>query len=92
MLAAIETMAGEYREVARAVAALAELSPRASDALAARGERASSTILAAVLARAGRKAQQVDAATFVITDGHHGGATPDIEGTRAADGRSCSIC
>jgi bifunctional aspartokinase / homoserine dehydrogenase 1 len=82
-LLAVETMAREYREVAQAVAALAELSPRASDALAARGERASSTILAAVLAGAGRKAQQVDAVGFLMTDGHHGAATPDIEGTRA---------
>jgi aspartokinase/homoserine dehydrogenase 1 len=83
-LEAVETMAREYREMAQAVAALAELSPRASDALAARGERASSAILAAVLGRAGRRAEQVDAALFVITDGHHTAATPDIEATRKA--------
>src|SRR5512142_2553604 len=44
LLASADAQAREYREVAHAMAALAELSPRASDTLVARGERAASAM------------------------------------------------
>jgi aspartokinase/homoserine dehydrogenase 1 len=82
ILALLDHQAREYREVARAVAALAELSPRASDTLVSRGERAASALLAAALETAGRRAKRVDAAEIVATDGHHGQASPDLVVTR----------
>ncbi|HEY7513548.1 MAG TPA: aspartate kinase, partial [Vicinamibacteria bacterium] len=82
ILALLDHQAREYREVARAVAALAELSPRASDTLVSRGERAASALLAGALEAAGRRARSVDAAEIVATDGHHGQASPDLVVTR----------
>jgi aspartokinase/homoserine dehydrogenase 1 len=82
VLASMDMAAREYRDIARAVAALAELSPRASDTLVARGEREASALLTAALRAAGRRAERVDAAEIVVTDGRHGAATPDLAGTR----------
>jgi len=64
------------------MAALADLSSRASDTLVARGERAASAVVAAALHAAGRRAERVDAASIVVTDGHHGSAAPDLAATR----------
>ena len=73
------------------MAALADLSPRASDTLVARGERAASALVAAALHAAGRRAERVDAAEFVVTDGRHGQAAPDLAATRRrARAASCS--
>jgi aspartokinase/homoserine dehydrogenase 1 len=82
ILASLDHQAREYREVARAVSALGELSPRASDTLVSRGERAASALLAAVLEATGRRARRVDAAEVVATDAHHGQAAPDLVVTR----------
>jgi bifunctional aspartokinase / homoserine dehydrogenase 1 len=82
ILVLLDHQAREYREVVHAVAALAELSPRASDTLVSRGERAASVLLAAALEAAGRRARRVDAAEIVATDGHHGQASPDLVVTR----------
>jgi len=81
LLGALDASVREYRDVCRAVAALGELSARASDLLVARGERLSSALLAAVLPR-GRRARLVDAMEIVVTDGRHGGAAPDLDETR----------
>ena len=82
LLASADAQAREYREIAHAMGALADLSPRASDTLVARGERAASAVVAAALHAAGRRAERVDAASFVVTDGRHGGAAPDLAATR----------
>jgi aspartokinase/homoserine dehydrogenase 1 len=85
LLAEADAQAREYREVAHAMAALGDLSARASDTLVARGERAASSVVAAALAGAGRRARTVDAAAIVATDGRHGQAAPDLaETTRRA--------
>jgi aspartokinase/homoserine dehydrogenase 1 len=84
LLALFDRAAREYREVCRAVAALGELSPRAADLLVARGERASSALLAAALRAAGTRAEAVDGAEVIRTDGRHGGAAADLPATRAA--------
>ena len=80
LLAALDASAREYRDVCRAVAALGELSPRASDLLVSRGERLSSALLAAVVPRT----RLVDPVAIVVTDGRHGGASPDLDATRQA--------
>ncbi|HSD65930.1 MAG TPA: hypothetical protein VLF95_04475, partial [Vicinamibacteria bacterium] len=68
LLASADSQAREYREIAHAMAALADLSSRASDTLVARGERAASAVVAAALHAAGRRAERVDAAEIVATD------------------------
>jgi aspartokinase/homoserine dehydrogenase 1 len=82
LLASADAQAREYEEIAHAMAALADLSPRASDTLVARGERAASAVVASALQAAGRRAARVDAADFVATDGRHGSAAPDLKATR----------
>ena len=82
LLAQADEQAREYREIAHAMAALGELSTRASDTLVARGERAASAVVAAALAGAGRRAERVDAVSIVATDGRHGQAAPDLVETR----------
>jgi len=82
LLASADAQAREYREIAHAMAALADLSSRASDTLVARGERAASAVVAAALRAAGRRAERIDAAEVVATDGRHGAATPDLAATR----------
>ncbi len=82
LLASADAQAREYREIAHAMAALADLSGRASDTLVARGERAASAVVAAALHAAGRRAERVDATEIVATDGRHGSAAPDLAATR----------
>ena len=82
LFASADAQAREYEEIAHAMAALADLSPRASDTLVARGERAASAVVASALQAAGRRAVRVDAAGFVATDGRHGSAAPDLKATR----------
>jgi bifunctional aspartokinase / homoserine dehydrogenase 1 len=82
LLAKADAAAREYRDLVRAVASLREVPPRASDLLLSRGERLAGAILAAVLTAAGRRAQYVDSLDVIATDGHHGGATPDLPATR----------
>jgi bifunctional aspartokinase / homoserine dehydrogenase 1 len=77
-LAEIEASIGEYADICTAVGILGHLSPRTRDLLVARGERLSAMLLAAAIARAGRRAQYVDAVDIVMTDGHFGGASPLI--------------
>jgi aspartokinase/homoserine dehydrogenase 1 len=82
LIASADAQAREYQEIAHAMAALADLSARASDTLVARGERAASAVFAAALSAAGRRAQRVDSASFVATDARHGAAAPDLQATR----------
>ena len=81
LLATIDAAAREYRELCGAISVLGHIPARASDILVARGERMSASLLAAVLSRAGRKAQYVDAAQIVATDSQHGGAAPNMADT-----------
>jgi bifunctional aspartokinase / homoserine dehydrogenase 1 len=81
LLAMIDSAAREYRELCIAVGVLGHLAPRASDLLVSRGERLSASIVAAALARARRRAVYADAFEFITTDGHHGGAAPNLAQT-----------
>ena len=81
LLVTIETAAREYRELCIAIGVLGHLAPRASDLLVSRGERLSAQIVAAALSRSRRRAAYVDSAEVVVTDGHHGGAAPNIAAT-----------
>jgi len=81
LLSRLDAAAREYRDLCGAVAVLGHLAPRASDMLVARGERMSAAILAAALAAGRRRAVYVDGADVVATDGHHGGAAPNLSET-----------
>ena len=81
LLATIDAAAREYRDLCGAVAVLGHLEPRTLDLLVSRGERLSAAILTEAIARAGRRSTYVDAADVVVTDGHHGGAAPDLPAT-----------
>jgi len=80
-LAAIDASVGEFEEILAAIAILQHLSPRTRDLIVARGERLSATLLVAAIGRAGRRAAYVDAPEVVVTDGHYGGASPQIAAT-----------
>jgi aspartokinase/homoserine dehydrogenase 1 len=81
LLATIDAAAREYRELCVAIGVLAHLAPRASDLLVSRGERMSASLLAAALTRAKRRAEYLDSPEFVVTDGHHGSAAPNLAAT-----------
>ena len=81
-LALVQSMSDEYRDLIRAVVALRDVPARASDTLVSRGERVATAIVAAALAASGRPAVAAEALDFVVTDAHHGYATPDVAATR----------
>jgi aspartokinase/homoserine dehydrogenase 1 len=81
LLARIDAAAREYRDLCGAVAVLGHLEPRTLDLLVSRGERMSAAILAAAISRTGRRSSYLDALPFVVTDGHHGSAAPDLAAT-----------
>ena len=71
--------ADEYEHLCSGVAVLAHLDPRTQDVLVARGERLSARLLAAAVARAGRKTKYIDAIEIIRTDTLHAGATPRLD-------------
>jgi bifunctional aspartokinase / homoserine dehydrogenase 1 len=82
LLATIDAAAREYHELCVAIRVLGHLAPRASDLLVSRGERMSAAILASALGHARRRAAYVEAVDIVATDGHYGGAAPNLPATR----------
>jgi aspartate kinase len=66
----------ELRVYLRAVNALAELTPRTRDAIAAIGERLSSELVAEALSQQGLRAETIDARTVILTDDEFGAASP----------------
>ena len=66
----------ELCELVKGIAVMAELTPRASDAVSAFGERLSSIIVTAKFRCLGIDAVHVDARTVIVTDGRHTQAAP----------------
>ncbi|MBU6365968.1 MAG: aspartate kinase [Gemmatimonadetes bacterium] len=78
----------ELRALGHGVATLRELTPRTRDLLVARGEQLSAQLLVAGLLARGVRAEYVEAAEVIRTDGVFGGAFPDTAHTdRAVRGR-----
>jgi aspartate kinase len=69
----------ELRIFYSAVYALAELTPRTRDAVAAIGERLSSELVAEALSQEGLRAETIDARTVIVTDDAFGEAAPLLE-------------
>ncbi len=71
----------ELRTLGYGVASLRELTPRTKDFLLVRGEQLSARLVVAGLLARGAKAEYVEAATLIRTDGVFGGAFPDLPAT-----------
>jgi len=80
----IDAAMAELDALAHGLSILRELTPRTSDFIAARGERLSARIVAAVLSRGGTRAQFVDGLDVIRTNGQFGNASPDLPGTDRA--------
>jgi len=74
----IENQHRELENLIRSVSTLGELTARTQDAVVSFGERLSSVIITAVFQQRGLPAQLVDSRSFIITDDHFTGATPDV--------------
>jgi aspartate kinase len=74
----------EMRDLVKGLAALGELTPRVTDAMASYGERLSTAILTQVLENQGIPAQLMDARQCVITDSNFMKAAPIFDLTDAA--------
>lgn len=66
----------ELAELVKGLAVMGELTPRATDAISAFGERVSSIIVAAYFDRAGLPAVHVDSRRVIVTDRKHMQAAP----------------
>ena len=66
----------EMRDIVKGLAALGELTPRVSDAMASYGERLSTVILTQVLENQGIPAQLMDARQCIVTDDNFTRANP----------------
>jgi bifunctional aspartokinase / homoserine dehydrogenase 1 len=82
LIATIDMSVRQFEELCAAMRTLGDLSPRALDALAARGEQLSALLLAAAARR--RRARYVDALDIIRTNDVHGGATPLVGETQKA--------
>lgn len=77
----VEAHFQELDALVRGLAVMRELTPRATDAISAYGERISSLIVAAHLRRSGMNAAHVDSRSVIVTDRRHTQAAPLFEET-----------
>lgn len=80
LIASVDAAAREYADLCSALGLLGHLEPRAQDLLVSRGERLSTTLLAAAIA-GGRRAEYVDALQVIATDAAYGNAAPELSAT-----------
>ncbi len=80
----IRTYFSEMQDLVKGLAALGELTPRITDAIASYGERLSTAILTQVLENSGIPAQLMDARQCIITDDNYTHAAPVPDLTEAA--------
>jgi aspartate kinase len=80
----IQTYFKELQDLVEGIAALGELTPRITDAIASYGERLSTAILTQVLINQGMPAQLIDARECIITDDNFMRAAPIFDLTDAA--------
>jgi aspartate kinase len=72
----IEEHFAELEALVRGLAVMGELTPRATDAISALGERLSSLVVAEEFRRAGMDTAHVDSRSLVVTDRRHTQAAP----------------
>jgi aspartate kinase len=73
----------ELEELVKGIAVMGELTPRATDAVSAYGERLSSEIVTAALKGAGMPVVHVDSRDVIVTDQRHTQAAPLLSTTYA---------
>jgi aspartate kinase len=73
----------QLADLVKGLAVIGELTPRATDALSAYGERLSSLIVAAHFRKAGIATIHMDARNLIVTDGRHTQAAPLFAETNA---------
>ncbi|MCB9420576.1 MAG: aspartate kinase [Ardenticatenaceae bacterium] len=83
IMAEIDQFVRQYERLCQAICVLAELTPRALDALGGMGEQMSVRILAAYLRQIGFPAEAVDATELVVTDDNFLSANPFMDLTEA---------
>ena len=83
MEATINSLFDELEELLKGISVLGELTPRATDAVAAYGERLSSAICALAFEELGIPSIHIDARDIIVTDGRHTQATPLLPQTYA---------
>ncbi len=71
----------ELAELVKGLAVMGEMTPRATDAVSAFGERLSSLIVTARLRKLGIDAVHLDARSVIVTDGRHTQAAPILAET-----------
>ena len=81
--AAVGAHFDELEALVRGLAVMGELTPRATDAVSAMGERLSSIIVAAQLRCCGIDTAHVDSRKVIVTDGRHTQAAPIFAATNA---------
>ncbi len=77
----VESHFQELDALVRGLAVMREMTPRATDAISAYGERISSLIVAAHFRRCGMNTAHVDSRTVIVTDRRHTQAAPLFEET-----------
>ena len=76
--ALVVELAGELRSMTDSIAVLRELTPRAQDAVVARGERVMARVFAGLLTSEGIAAEYVDAADLIFAQRRLGSLWPDF--------------
>jgi aspartate kinase len=78
----LRAMFAYISDLARSIAVLGELTPRALDLFSGQGERCNARLIAAALRSAGIAAEAVDATELIVTDDQYGSAAPQMDETR----------
>jgi aspartokinase/homoserine dehydrogenase 1 len=81
LLAHVESLLADFTNLCQAIAVLGELTPRGLDVVSSLGERLSAPIVAAAVSGLGTPAEAVEASRLIVTNGHHGNATPLMDKT-----------
>jgi len=79
----IEELIASFSNLAQAIGALGEATPRALDTVCSLGERISVRVLAAALRAGGLPAVAVEASRLIVTDENFQSAVPDLAETEA---------
>ena len=79
----VNAIFNQLADLVKGLAIVGELTPRATDAVSAYGERLSSQIVTAIFNDAGIDAAHVDARNVIVTDRRHGQAAPLFAETNA---------
>src|SRR5215469_1402331 len=88
----MERVMAEGRRLCEGTALLRELTPRTLDVISSLGERLSGPLVAAGIQGLGTTSKAIEATELIVTDAFHGGAEPQMDGTREkSQSRLCPL-